>query len=81
VRWNWVAWGLVAAAGVLAFAAIGWVLAAQGRSIPRALAMPAFLVASNVAVMHAAARAISRGSERLWEPTRRESMPASRPGV
>ena len=78
VEWTWAAWGLAVAGGILGVATVGWALSVRGYSLPRPVSVLAFLLASNVAVVHAAARALGRGSERLWEPTRREL--ASGPG-
>lgn len=70
------AWARILVAGFLlgaVLAGVGWVISARGRALPRLLSMPTFFAMSNVAVLHAFARSLGRGSERMWEPTRRES--------
>ncbi len=61
-----------ASAGVLA-GAWGWHLASRDEDIPRILAVPAFFLMSNLAVVQAFGRVLLLGSERSWEPTRREA--------
>jgi cellulose synthase/poly-beta-1,6-N-acetylglucosamine synthase-like glycosyltransferase len=70
---RWAAGLSGAAALILLLAAAGW-LWPQGRSVPRLLALPAFLVAGNLAAMHAAFQALRRESSPLWEPTRRGAV-------
>jgi cellulose synthase/poly-beta-1,6-N-acetylglucosamine synthase-like glycosyltransferase len=73
------AWARVLVAGFLlgaVLAGAGWVLSGRGRALPRLLSVPTFFAMSNVAVLHALARSLGSGSERMWEPTRRESAAA-----
>lgn len=58
--------GLVGAA----LGVIGWML--PGQRLPRLLALPAFLLAGNIAAMHAFLKALRGERAALWEPTRRE---------
>jgi cellulose synthase/poly-beta-1,6-N-acetylglucosamine synthase-like glycosyltransferase len=62
-----------AAAVGLLLGGVGWIRAARGRAVPRALAVPAFFLMSNLAVVQAFVQAVTRGSERSWEPTRRDA--------
>ena len=73
-----VAWAqgvTLAGVGLLALAWIGW-LRADAPSVPRIFSVPAYLVAGNLAAMHAFLRAISGGRDALWEPTRRDVVKA-----
>lgn len=67
--------GLLLGAGLLvvAIGALGWALA-ERRRLPRLLSIPAFLVAGNVAAMHALLKALRSKDESIWEPTRREVL-------
>jgi cellulose synthase/poly-beta-1,6-N-acetylglucosamine synthase-like glycosyltransferase len=72
----WHAWAggtlALGVAGVLV-GGLGWWWGARGWTLPGGMAGPAYFLMSNVAVLHALARATAGGgSERLWEPTRRE---------
>ncbi|MEX1184582.1 MAG: glycosyltransferase, partial [Gemmatimonadota bacterium] len=70
----------VAAAVVLAVGAlalIGWNWP-EGRRAPRLFSMPAFLVAGNVAVLHATVKALRGERHAVWEPTRRDAATAAR---
>ncbi len=74
------AWALASLAAVLLIlllAVAGWALAGRVQRLPRMLSVPAFVLASNIAVLHALARALTRGSEPVWEPTRREGAGAT----
>lgn len=64
-----------AAAVVLLLGGVGWSRAVRGRAVPRLLSVPTFFLMSNLAVVHAFVRVITRGSERRWEPTRRKEGP------
>jgi len=67
--------GVLGVAGLLGVLAVaGWMLSREGTSLPFVLSIPAFVLMSNVAVVHALGRAVAGGSERLWEPTRRTSV-------
>jgi len=71
-------WGRAALAtcGALgALAGIGW-LWPEGERTPRLLALPAYVVAGNVAVLHAWLRVLAGRLAPVWEPTRREAAPA-----
>jgi glycosyltransferase involved in cell wall biosynthesis len=69
----WAGWALTGAALGLFLGVLGWILSGSDRSLPKVLSIPAFLLMSNLAVVQAFGRAVAGGSERLWEPTRRES--------
>jgi cellulose synthase/poly-beta-1,6-N-acetylglucosamine synthase-like glycosyltransferase len=63
----------LAGAGLVgALAWIGWQWP-EGRALPRLFGMPAFLVAGNVAVMHATVKAMRGELNAVWEPTRRDA--------
>jgi cellulose synthase/poly-beta-1,6-N-acetylglucosamine synthase-like glycosyltransferase len=68
VRWLLVGCGVVGAA-----AAAGWLWPA-GRSAPRLLALPGFLVGSNIAAFLAAIAAMRGRGHATWEPTRRDAL-------
>jgi len=53
---------------------VGWRLSRPDRMLSPILSVPAYLIMANVAVLHALGRVLSRGPERLWEPTRRGSV-------
>lgn len=58
--------------GLTALAGAATVLAVRTqRPLPRAIALPAFAILGNVAVLHATLRTLIGSSEALWEPTRR----------
>jgi len=68
---------LLAAAGIVAaLAGIGWLWSGTFR-LPRALALPAYVVAGNVAVLHAWLRFVTGQAAPVWEPTRRDALPTS----
>lgn len=68
---------LLAAAGIVAaLAGIGWLWSGTIR-LPRALALPAYVVAGNVAVLHAWLRLVTGRAAPVWEPTRRDALPTS----
>ncbi|HEX4600975.1 MAG TPA: glycosyltransferase [Gemmatimonadales bacterium] len=58
-----------------ALAAIGW-LWPEGKRTPRLVALPAYVVAGNVAVLHAWVRVLVGARAPVWEPTRRGAVPA-----
>lgn len=66
----WARAALVATAVVGLLAAIGWLWSERGR-MPRLVALPAFVVAGNVAVLHAWLRVLGGRLAPVWEPTRR----------
>lgn len=61
--------------GLLATA--GWLW--RGDRVPKALALPAFLAASNIGVLAAWVRAVRGMDHAVWEPTRRAGGGASSP--
>lgn len=63
------------AAAIALLALIGWNWP-EGRALPRLFAVPAFLVAGNVAVLHATINAVRGELNAVWEPTRREAAVA-----
>jgi hypothetical protein len=64
---------LVLAGGILAVAGAAW---PARTGPPRLLALPAYAAMGNLAALHATLRALRGGRDSLWEPTRRESVPA-----
>lgn len=71
----------VAALGLLAAAAAaGWIWPVD-RRMPAAIAVPAHLVWSNVAALHAALRVPLGGGSAVWEPTRRQRGERSSPAT
>lgn len=62
---------VVAGLLVCALAAVGWTWP-ESRKPPRLFSIPAYLIASNIAVMHATIRALRGDLNAVWEPTRRE---------
>jgi len=72
--WARALWALCGAGGVLA--AIGW-LWPQGKAPPRLLAVPGYLAAGNVAVLHAWVRVFAGRTAPVWEPTRRDVLPSA----
>ena len=67
---GWARAALAATAVVGLLAAIGWLRSERGR-MPRLLALPAYIVAGNVAVLHAWLRVFGGRLAPVWEPTRR----------
>jgi len=55
---------------VLALAVVGW-LWPKGRSAPRIVTLPTYVVAGNVAVLQAWLRLLTGRAAPVWEPTRR----------
>jgi len=68
-RWTLVVGGVGCLAGVL-----GW-LWPEGRRPPRVLSLPAFVVVSNVAALHAWINLWRGELNPIWEPTRRRPAP------
>ena len=67
----------LAGAGVIGLlAAIGWWWP-DAQRLPRALALPAYVVAGNLAVLHAWIRLITGRAAPVWEPTRRDALSSS----
>jgi cellulose synthase/poly-beta-1,6-N-acetylglucosamine synthase-like glycosyltransferase len=66
----------LAAGGALGLlAGIGW-LWPEGVPLPRLVALPAYLVAGNAAVLHAWLRVLAGRLTPVWEPTHRGPVPA-----
>lgn len=59
---------------LLVLGAIGWWLSGTGRTAPRLVRIPAFLLAGNVAAAHALLRVLEGAQDALWEPTRRKPV-------
>lgn len=59
------------ALAVMALGAVGWLLSDRPR-VPKLFAVPAFLLAGNLAAAHALLRVLGGGEDALWEPTRRD---------
>ena len=75
--WGGVAWarlGLAAAGAAAALALVGWSWPAR-RPTPRILALPAYVVSSTVAALHAWVFALRGRRSAMWEPTRRVLAP------
>ena len=69
---SWARAALVAAAAVGVLAAAGWRWSERGRiPPPRLVTLAAYLVAGNVAVLHAWLRVVGGRLAPVWEPTRR----------
>lgn len=68
---GWARWVLAGIAAVLLLAVAVWTRIDRAE-IPRLLAVPTFVLASNLAALHAWLRALSGRSDALWEPTRRD---------
>lgn len=71
--WARAALGGCGVVGVLA--GIGWCWP-EGARTPRLVALPAYLVAGNAAVLHAWLRVLTGRLAPVWEPTRRGPVPA-----
>ena len=69
----WARIALAAAVAVGALAGIAW-LRPLGEAMPRLLALPAYVVAGNLAVLHAWLRFVAGRSAPVWEPTRRGAL-------
>jgi len=73
---EWARVALVSGGAVITVAAMGWLWPDEG-SLPRVLALPAYVVAGNVAVLHAWLRLLTGRAAPVWEPTRRGAVPSS----
>jgi hypothetical protein len=71
-------WGLAVAGCAALCAGVGWWWPEEWR-LPRVVAVPAYLVISNVAALHASIRAIRGEGTPIWEPTRRDALRPPRP--
>jgi GT2 family glycosyltransferase len=72
-------WARVLLAGtavVLGLGALGWLWPDSG-SAPRVAALPAYVVAGNVAVLQAWLRLLTGRTAPVWEPTRRDAVSTS----
>jgi hypothetical protein len=58
------------------FALIGWRCSARSEP-PAVVALPAYIAAGNVAVLHAWLRLLAGRRAPVWEPTRRGAVPSS----
>ena len=67
---------LVISGVAMTLAALGW-LWPDETSVPRLLGLPAYVVAGNVAVLHAWLRLLTGRATPVWEPTRRDAVPSS----
>jgi cellulose synthase/poly-beta-1,6-N-acetylglucosamine synthase-like glycosyltransferase len=72
---GWARAALVASGALGVLAGIGW-LWPEGKRTPRMLALPAYVVAGNVAVLHAWLRVLAGRLAPVWEPTGRGAVPA-----
>lgn len=72
--YDWAAALLGAGAAVFTLAAVGWWWP-EGRTVPRAVAVPAFFVSGMTAAFLAWIKAMSGELNPIWEPTRREAAP------
>jgi len=72
----WARAALCAAAALVGLAGLGW-LWMEAKPMPRAVALAAYLVAGNVAALHAWLRVVAGELAPTWEPTRRRA-PAAR---
>ncbi len=70
---EWARVALVTSGAGLTLAALGWLWPDEA-SVPRLLALPAYLVAGNVAVLHAWLRLLTGRAAPVWEPTRRDAI-------
>src|SRR5256712_9821857 len=69
--------GLLVISGVtMTLAALGW-LWPDETSVPRLLGLPAYVVAGNVAVLHARLPLLTRRGAPGWGPARRDAVPSS----
>jgi cellulose synthase/poly-beta-1,6-N-acetylglucosamine synthase-like glycosyltransferase len=79
----WWAGAALALGAVGALAAVLAWLWPEGKPLPRPMALPAYAVSGNVAVLHAWVRALMGQATAVWEPTRRgggaEELPAPAP--
>jgi cellulose synthase/poly-beta-1,6-N-acetylglucosamine synthase-like glycosyltransferase len=71
----WGRWALGAVLAGLILAVLGWVWPSE-RRIPRVLALPAYLLTGNLAVLHAWSLVLRGRRSAVWEPTRREVVGA-----
>ncbi|MFH1763285.1 MAG: glycosyltransferase [Gemmatimonadota bacterium] len=72
-------WARVVLAGSVLFLGLAWIGWRRGEDprLPKIFAVPAFLVAGNLAVVHATKRVLRGDRNPVWEPTRRKAVDAS----
>jgi len=76
LTFQWARLLLAGLAAVLGLAGLGW-LWPEERSVPRIVALPAYVVAGNVALLQAWLRLFTGRSAPVWEPTRRDAIPTN----
>lgn len=74
IPWSWAPLGLAAAGTLLG--ALGW-SRPEGSRVPRLLAIPAFILVGNLAVLRATINVLMGQMDAVWEPTRREPAPVT----
>lgn len=67
----WARWTVAAGVAALALAVLAWVWPAGRSPMPRAVSLVGFVVAGNLAVLHAWVRASLGVQTAVWEPSRR----------
>ncbi len=72
-RHAWAPWLAGLSVVVLGLAALAWWWP-DGRPMPRAVSLSGFVVAGNVAALHATVKALRGERNPIWEPTRREGV-------
>ncbi|PYP33192.1 MAG: glycosyltransferase family 2 protein [Gemmatimonadetes bacterium] len=72
---GWARAALATSAVLALLAACGW-LWPERKTLPRLLALPTYFVAGNLAVLHAWLRVLAGRLAPVWEPTRRDPVPA-----
>jgi cellulose synthase/poly-beta-1,6-N-acetylglucosamine synthase-like glycosyltransferase len=78
-RHGWAGAALALGAVAALAAALGWAWP-EAQPLPRVIALPAYAVSGNVAVLHAWVRALGGKGTAVWEPTRRGGvLPAASP--
>ena len=75
-RQLWARWLLAVVGALLGGAAVGWAWPGPGGA-PRLVALPAFVVSSNVAALLAAMGVLRGRRHATWEPTRRDALAAN----
>lgn len=71
----WARWLLAAGVAGAALGVVGWTRA-ERHPLPRWLALPTYALAGNVAALHAGWKALRGEDHAVWEPTRRDLVPA-----
>jgi cellulose synthase/poly-beta-1,6-N-acetylglucosamine synthase-like glycosyltransferase len=70
----WARWTIGVGATVAVLGAMGWARS-EAHAVPRLFSVPAYLLAGNVAALHAWVRAVRGRRDAFWVPTRREAVP------